>query len=378
MFFILSCQQNKKEVANTQATDSKEFQQQVEQYISRFAQQDSFNYMLRYTGGDPSKLNVWVLGQEPNLVKAGEDKVVRMNNDTYYKLAFVDLTKGPVKLSSKGPVDGRFVSFQLMDDRNANYHNVIGPHGDYLLYKGELPEEYKADSEGIKVPTDLSVVIVRVEVKDKNAPEDTDVAKEIFNGITIEGPQIEKMPELDLFKGFPQEVIARGNEILDSVFKVVPFRLTVAKPDQIGKQVPVVNHAAGTKGGWGGPVTSHSSYETIFAGENGVSLDASKGDWEVTFDAPKVNGFWSLTVYDTERGGYLHPNEEDRYHINNSTAVANENGSYTFLFKTKCEDGDRNCLEVPAGPFDVTARYYLPDVSIQNGDWELPKLRLIE
>jgi len=32
-----------------------------------------------------------------------------------------------------------------------------------------------------------------------------------------------------------------------------------------------------------------------------------------------------------------------------------------------------NCLEVPAGPFDVAARYYLPEAEIMNGEWTMPK-----
>ncbi len=33
---------------------------------------------------------------------------------------------------------------------------------------------------------------------------------------------------------------------------------------------------------------------------------------------------------------------------------------------------DLNCLEVPAGRFDVTARYYLPEEPIISGEWKMP------
>jgi hypothetical protein len=96
------------------------FEQQVQEYIQTFPYQDTYNYAVKYTGDDAANLNVWVVGQEPVLVKAGEDKVVRMNNDTYYKMAFVDLRNGPVVLGSSAPSMGRLNSFQLMDDRNVN------------------------------------------------------------------------------------------------------------------------------------------------------------------------------------------------------------------------------------------------------------------
>jgi len=34
---------------------------------------------------------------------------------------------------------------------------------------------------------------------------------------------------------------------------------------------------------------------------------------------------WSVTVYDTTTGRF-HPNDDDCYHINNTTAVKNEDG----------------------------------------------------
>jgi hypothetical protein len=135
---------------------------QVEEYLRLFPYQDTFDYAKRYTGGDPARLNTWVLGAEPRLVKAGEDKVVRMNNDTFYKMAFVYLEDEPVVLSAEVPDQSRFVSFQLMDDRNVNYRNVIFPNGEFTLYRGEEPEEVRG--EAIAVPSELSVVIVRVEV----------------------------------------------------------------------------------------------------------------------------------------------------------------------------------------------------------------------
>jgi len=83
-------------------------------------------------------------------------------------------------------------------------------------------------------------------------------------------------------------------------------------------------------------------------------------------------------VYDTERGGYLHPNEHDRYQINGTSAVKNEDGTVTFLFKRSCAANDRNCLEVPPGEFDVTARSYLPHPEIQSGEWTLQKIEPLE
>lgn len=375
LLFSCAPKKDKKENTETKTETKSSFEKQVTDYIQKFPQQDTYNYMKRYTDGDASKLNTWILGEEPILVKAGEDKVVRMNNDTYYKMAFMDLSKGPVKLSSDNPSKGRFYSFQIMDNRNANFKNVVNPDGNYYLYYGEEPTNLKG--ELINAPSETVVVIVRVEVKDLNNKKDIKQAKKIFSGINIEGPKITEFPSLDLLSSFDSSVSEKATKILDSTFKVVPFRLTVATPEEIPSKVSYVNFAAGTKGGWGGPVTAHSSYETIFFDKNGEELDGAKGDYTITTSEPQVDAFWSVTAYDTERGGYFHPNAENKYHINGTTVVKNKDDSITFLFKKKCEKEDVNCLEIPSGEFDYVVRYYLPSKEIRNGDWEMSKAELI-
>jgi len=358
-----------------QSGEAPDFEAQVADYIQKFPYQDTQDYAMQYTQGKASNFNVWILGKEPALVKAGEDKVVRMNNDTYYKMAFVVLDNGPVVLASSVSSDDRFCSFQLMDDRNANYRNIIGPKGDYTLYHGERPET--VEGEAIEVPSNVSVVIVRVEVKDKEDAEDVAAAKAVFNGITIKGPTPDKAPEIDLLSGFDKTVADEALRRIDEAVKTLPFLETIVGPGQEpGKDVPYLNLAAGTKGGWGGPAPSHSAYQFIFNDVDGDVLDGSKGTYTITTEEPGVDAFWSVTVYDTARGGFLHPNKDDRYHINNTGAVKNDDGTVTFTFKTACEAADKNCLEVPAGPFDVVFRFYAPREPIRTGAWtvEAPKL----
>lgn len=358
-----------------QLSEQESIEEKVEEYLRLFPYQDTYNYAKRYTGGDPSKLNTWVLGGQPRLVKAGEDKVVRMNNDTFYKMAFVDLVEGPVYIAATVTGESRFVSFQLMDDRNANYRNIIFPNGEYTLYHGETPEDIRG--EGIEVPSKLSVVIVRVEVKNPDDVDDVTAAEEVFHTITIEGPEPGSFPSGDVLTQFSDAVAEEAHYRMDEVFKNTPFRLTVVGPGKApGDNISYLSHAAGTRGGWGGPGTKHSSYETINLGRNQEPLVGANGAYTVTTEAPPVNAFWSLTVYDSERGGFLHPNKHDRYHINGTLAVANDDGTFTFLFKQDCAEEDINCLEVPAGRFDIAARYYLPTEAIRSGDWVLPPLEL--
>jgi hypothetical protein len=352
------------------------FEDQVSEYVRRFPYQVTYDYTLRYTGGDPRNLNRWVPQGEPSLVRAGKDVVPRTNNDTYTKAAALFLKNGPVVLESSGPARDRFNSFQFVDDRNANYRNVVFPTGKYTLYCGERPKNI--EGEAIEVPSAFSIVIARVEVRDKNDPKDVAAAKAVFNGMKIYGVQPDVFPRIELLSGFSANVIAEANRRMDEVFATIPFSQTVAGPGkEPGRDVPFLYHSAGTKGGWGGPDPAHSAYEAILFDKEGHEMKGANGTYAVTIEVPPVDAFWSVTVYDTERGGYLHPNDNDRYHINDTTAVRNDDGTVTFTFKRKCGAADRNCLDVPAGRFDVTVRYYLPRQKIISGAWRFPKIELM-
>lgn len=294
-----------------------------------------------------------------------------MNNDTYYTGGCIYLAEGPVKLSASYSDSSRFYSFQLMDEKNCNFYNLINPVGDYYLYYGDKPEGLDAE-KAIESPSEIVAMITRVEVKDLNNPADIETAKKVFNGLNISGPEIKDFPALDLLSAFDEAVVSRANELMDSVFANVPFRNLIASPEQVPNEVSYLNLAAGTKGGWGGPVAEHSTYQMMFFDEKGSELKGSEGIYSITTEEPPVNAFWSVTVYDTERGGYFHPNKDDRYHINNTSAVKNDDGTFTFLFKEECTEDDKNCLAVPAGKFDLAIRYYLPKRELISGEWDMP------
>jgi hypothetical protein len=350
------------------------FEEQVAEYLRRFPYQLTNDYTVRFTGADPRNLNRWVPGGEPALVIAGGDLVPRTNNDTFYKGAALDLRDGPIVLEASVAATDRFYSFQLVDERNANYRNIVAPAGKYTLYFGKRPVH--VEGEAIQVPSALSVVIARIEVKDKNDPHDLAAAKTVYDGMRIHGAPPSTFRKLDLLSAFPADVVAEANRRMDETFATVPFGATVVGPgEEPGHDVPYLLHAAGTKGGWGGGDPEHSSFDAILFDADGKEMKGSSGAYSVTTQVPPVDAFWSVTVYDTERGGRLHPNGVNRYQYNGTTAARNPDGTVTFTFKRTCSDEDANCLEVPAGRFDVSVRYYLPRDEILSGAWRFPKIR---
>jgi len=367
---LTACSDRKPAGTDDGTTAATDIEAQVQEYLRLFPYQETYRYAMLQTGGDPARLNTWATASR-NLLRAGEDAVVRSNNDTLYKMAWIYLGEGPVVLSSRSPSDERFTSFQLQDDRNANYRNIVHPAGDYTLYYGEKPANVVG--EAVEVPSLLSAVITRIEVKDKNDPTDMAAALAVFDGLTIEGPAISQFPVVDVLSEFDEQVVLEADKRMQETKKTVPYIQMIAGPGQVpGKDVSYLNFATGTKEGWGGPATSHSAYESMYNDESGETLDGSKGEYVLVTEAPQVNAFWSVTVYDSTTGRF-HPNDDDRYHINNTTAAKNQDGTYTFRFKVKCEEGDVNCLEIPAGPFDVATRYYLPGPEIMTGEWTMPR-----
>ena len=367
---LTACSDRKPAGTDDGTTAATDIEAQVQEYLRLFPYQETYRYAMLQTGGDPARLNTWATASR-NLLKAGEDAVVRSNNDTLYKMAWIYLGDGPVVLRSASPSDDRFTSFQLQDDRNANYRNIVQPEGAYTLYYGEKPANVVG--EAVEVPSLLSAVITRIEVKDKNDPTDMAAALAVFDGLTIEGPAISQFPVVDVLSAFDEQVVREADKRMQETKKTVPYIQMIAGPGQVpGKDVSYLNFATGTKEGWGGPATSHSAYESMYNDESGETLDGSKGEYVLVTEAPQVNAFWSVTVYDSTTGRF-HPNDDDRYHINNTTAAKNQDGTYTFRFKVKCEEGDVNCLEIPAGPFDVATRYYLPGPEIMTGEWTMPR-----
>ena len=354
------------------------FEEDVEAYIERYPRQRTYDFGRMFLGGDATRLNTWALSPEPTLVHAGQDTQAHTNADTYYQIAILWLEESPVVVSSDAPSRDRFVSFQFQDDRNVNVRNVLFPQGDYTLYFGAPPDRIRG--EAIEMPSPLSVLFVRVEVKDDTDPKDIAAAKAALQGMTIGGgAHPDAFPQLNLLSGYSQRVVDEANRRMDETFAAVRTSDLVVRPGQTpGLDVPYLYHAAGTKAAFGGPDPAHSAYETIFFDKDGNALMGRLGTYTVTTEEPAVDAFWSITVYDTERGSLLHENKHDRYRINDTLAVRNNDGSVTFTFKQACEVADLNCLEVPSGQFDVVARYYLPHAEIVDGTWTFPGIELRE
>jgi hypothetical protein len=102
----------------------------------------------------------------------------------------------------------------------------------------------------------------------------------------------------------------------------------------------------------------------------------------VTFakdQAPPVNGFWSLTLYDEQH--FFAPNDLKRYSLGtkNKTLKYNADSSLTIYVQADSPGTDKesNWLPAPKGAdFSLFIRAYWPKVAVTDGSWLPPAVQL--
>ena len=84
-----------------------------------------------------------------------------------------------------------------------------------------------------------------------------------------------------------------------------------------------------------------------------------------------VDGFWSLTVYNSE--GYLQPNQSNVYSVNSITAKKSADGAIAIQFGG-CDGEAANCLPITTG-WNYTVRLFRPRPEILDGTWSFPEAK---
>jgi hypothetical protein len=116
--------------------------------------------------------------------------------------------------------------------------------------------------------------------------------------------------------------------------------------------------------------TDNDKQGSQLTGENTFAVTFAKSQ------APPVQGFWSLTLYDQYH--FFHPNALDRYSLGtkNKDLKYNADGSLTLYAGAKSpgQDKESNWLPAPNGPFSLYLRAYWPDKAIIDGSWKPPAI----
>jgi len=266
-----------------------------------------------------------------------KQNVIRMNRDTLYSFATVDISKGATIIM---PDAGkRYMSLMVIN--NDGYINkVFHGGGTYKLTMKEFDTHYV-------------VLIVRTLV---NAAEDADI--KAANALQ------DKM-KIDAASAKPFVMPNYDKKSYEATYKPL-LELSKGVPDtrkMFGKKADVdpVRFILGSAFGWGGLPIEEAYYLN-------VNPNLPIGEYQVTVKDVPVDAFWSISVYN--KNGYFQKNDLDAYSVNNISGKPNKDGSFTVHFGG-CKDKRVNCLPLTEG-WNYAVRLYQPRKEILDGTWKFP------
>lgn len=264
--------------------------------------------------------------------------VIRMNRDTLYSYAILDLSEPAVVV--KPDSGDRFQSMVVLNQDHYIKLVAYDP-GEYELTQDEFGTRY--------------IHIAVRTFADPGDPEDMKAAHALQDALEIR----QRDPgELELPNWNQEQLAALRKAVLGLVPFVSGSRGMFGDVDE----VEPVRRLIGTAGGWGG-----NRYEDAIY----LPITPEKSDGETPYvltlgDVP-VDGFWSISVYNAD--GYFEKNPQDAYSVNSVTAERDADGRITVHFGG---DPDQpNFLAIMPG-WNYTVRLYRPRQELIDGTWEFP------
>ena len=268
-----------------------------------------------------------------------QQTVIRMNRDTLYSGAIVDISAGATVII---PDAGRRYVSVMIVNQDHYINNVFHDPGKYHLTVEEFGTPYVLAAARVLVdPADPADVAAVNALQDQFALQAASARPFVIPAYDQASFDVTRAALLELAKGltgFDHAFGARGD-------------------------VDPVRHLIGTAAGWGGLPDGEAIYVN-------VNPDLPVGEYQLTVRDVPVDGFWSISVYNA--AGYFEPNERGAYTINNITAARDQDGSVTVHFGG-CSDGRPNCVPITDG-WNYLIRLYRPRPELLNGTWTFPAI----
>ncbi len=267
--------------------------------------------------------------------------IVRPNRDTLYSMAVFDLDAGPVTLTLPDP-GRRFMAMQVISEDQYTKAVYYGA-GSHTLTRKIIGTRY-------------AVVVFRVLVDFRNKDELRQLHS-LQDALKViqQNPGSFQIPNWDEVsrKKVQAALLQLGTTISDT------RRMYGANENQVDP----VRHVIGSAMLWGGNPEKDALYLTITPERNDGS-----GIYSLTASDVPVDGFWSITVYNSE--GFFEPNQYGAYSVNSYTAAKGPDGSVAIQFGG-CDGKIPNCLPIAEG-WNYTVRLFRPRAEILDGSWRLP------
>jgi hypothetical protein len=276
------------------------------------------------------------------LASPAQQGIPRPNRDTLYSFAIVDLDAGSVTITL--PDAGkRYMGMQVVNQDQYTPATYYGP-GAHTLTREVIGTRY-------------AIAVVRFLVDFSNE-EDVRQVHALQDAIKFsqQRPGSFEIPHWDEanLKVIKAALLQLGTTISDT------RRMFGANEHQVDP----VKHLIGSAMLWGGFPEKDALYLPITPARND-----GKTVHKLTVGDVPVDGFWSLTVYNSE--GYLRPNPDNVYSANSTTAKKGPDGSVTVQFGG-CDGKVPNCMPITQG-WNYTVRLFLPRHQILDGTFRFPE-----
>jgi hypothetical protein len=287
---------------------------------------------------DAGGVNTFRHNREPASIDA--QTVIRLNRDTLYSFAIVDLAEGATLVVPDA--GDRYLSVMIVD-RDHYVRAVLHGAGTYDLAEHAPGADYVLVAVRTLVDPDDADDVARVaEVQDA-------VQLEAGSAVEFVGDEYDAA-SLD----------ATRTALLSLAAGLRSFERTFGSREEVDP----VRHLIGTAAGWGGLPVSEASYV-------GVDPQLPVGFYDLTMHDVPVDAFWSVSVYNAQ--GYFEPNDEGRYTVNSVTGHRDEDGAVTVHFTPPGAATEPNSIPLPEG-WNYLIRLYRPRPAVAEGEWHVPDL----
>jgi hypothetical protein len=274
--------------------------------------------------------------------------IVRMNRDTYYSFAIVNVSKGAA-ITMPEITEGKYMSVQPVTEDHRIQAMKYGPGtfdltthtGTHLYLIVRLDATFT--EEEAKEIQDKMVITANSDTKFAALPINKQSFIEIENILKAKVPEMVKQDGINVVKG-----------------------MFTDPRDESQKSFTEEKYQVGAAAGWGGAQVIDNIYEV----SGNYSIDSC---YQATFEDPEDKAFWSITVYNKK--GFMF---NDLANFSSNTAKVNLDGTYTISFG--CGEDAPNNIEVenPTGGFNITIRHYQPTKKVSVDDYRiLPTMKAI-
>ena len=267
--------------------------------------------------------------------------VVRMNRDTYYSMAIVDVSGGATITLPEVP-DGKYLSMQPVTEDHRIQPMSYGP-GTYEL----------ATHTGSHM-----AVIVRLDatLSEEQAARYQDQvlisagSARLFTAERVDPVSFRRVE--GALKAKAPMLVARDG--------LLALRGGFTAPTDASRGLhDVEKYRIMAAGGWGGAQWRDNIYEVSGAYPSDVCHQA-------TFEDPGNAAFWSITVYN--KTGFMF---DDRANVSSANAEQNADGTFTVSFGCGRDSPNNLPTRNESGVFTLTVRHYRPGERVREDGYRL-------